>query len=232
MSIQSYFTKVKQIISAPANFYANLSLEESYKNYVVFFLINNALTVLLTSVLAGIGNLKNLWLAPFMLFVSLPLIFLFYLFLAVILHLLAKILGGKASFTNTFQILAYASAVSPLTVIPLAGLLASLYQLYITIIGFWKIQQYSLKRAVLNVLLPILLILTVFFILIGVGAMNFLNFLKQSPVNSNQQKGLTEIQKNLPAVDQEEQFSISPAEENYSLNEEGYEDYQNYQEEE
>lgn len=195
-SISKHFLMMKEVIVSPKKFYEGVSESEGYKKSIIFLLVNTALTMLVASLFSFAFTFKpqQFLLGLTGIIVALPVMLGLFFVGTAILHLIAKILGGKGKFVGSFQALSYASGVSPLTAIPVVGFLASFYQMYVTILGFKKIHQYSTVRAVINILLPVVLIVLLVFVAVAVAGFAAINLLKGTGFNPQNLKNLQNVQ--------------------------------------
>lgn len=98
---------------------------------------------------------------------------------ALILHIFVLLLGGERGYSETFAVLEYSSALTPITsllsFIPLLGALANLlvgiYTLYVEIKGIEVFQEMSTGRAAVAVILPAVIAVILLFVVIFAGMM-------------------------------------------------------------
>lgn len=182
MDIQSHFMTMKKVIMSPKMFFDGLSATEGYKKVIVFSVINMILAFIVTIVFSvflggknqtdGIGAL----LMGMVFFVPMVLVMLFIV--AGILHVVAKILGGKGTYNGSFLVVGYSTALMPFSALPVIGMIVGLYQIYIEVIGFRKIHQYSTGRAVVTILLPLFILFGLIFVGVLVAGVAFLSVLQ------------------------------------------------------
>jgi hypothetical protein len=96
--------------------------------------------------LAGPGELDPqililVFLAPLLPFVDAALLYL----------MAARLMGGRGSYEATFRVVCYASAVNLFTWVPLVGLLAQLYEIYLAALGLSVVHRIGMGRAVVAV---------------------------------------------------------------------------------
>ena len=82
-----------------------------------------------------------------------------------ILHILAKLFGGKASFMDLYRPLGVGSVLSWLSFIPILGQIIGLWTIVIEIIVLKEVHKLSTLKSVIIVLLPLIVIFTLFLIL-------------------------------------------------------------------
>jgi len=84
-----------------------------------------------------------------------------------ILHLLMTLIvgSGNAGFAGTFRVSAYSSVTSLVSWIPVIGWIASLYGIYLAIVGVREVHSTSSKAAIV-VRIPTLIVLFLPFVLV------------------------------------------------------------------
>ncbi|MCA1687950.1 MAG: YIP1 family protein, partial [Actinobacteria bacterium] len=137
--------------------------------YVVFTILSGLFA------LAGIGGqqgfggfITSLILAPIFAAIG--------LFIgAGILHLLVMLIvgSGNSGFEATFRVGAYAAVTSLVSWIPFIGWIASLYGIYLAIVGIREVHGTTTGKAALVVLIPAAVIILLALILVAVGAALF-----------------------------------------------------------
>jgi hypothetical protein len=81
-------------------------------------------------------------------------------------HIFVILVGGKGGLKRTAKVMAYVSTINILTSIPLIGLLAWFYGLYLTWVGFKTQHNLTGMRAAIAILIPIILVLILIILLI------------------------------------------------------------------
>ena len=89
--------------------------------------------------------------------VTVPLQAVFYIVInALILHLSARLVGGRAPAAKTFQLYAYSCGVLLLNVVPMIGVFASLFmQISAQFVGLRIVHKLTLGRAMLACAIPL-----------------------------------------------------------------------------
>ena len=91
-----------------------------------------------------------------------------------ILHLLVVLIVGsrRSGFGGTLRVSAYAYVTSLVSWIPLVGWIASLYSIYLAIVGIREVHNTSTGRATIIVLIPVIVVLlfALAFVILGVTA--------------------------------------------------------------
>ncbi len=185
-----FVEKIKKVMLNPSEFFekikAEKGIEKAFKFLAVVLLVN--LVVKILSFVFSIptisppGSLKNL--LPFagipiaLLGILLPLLGYFgallFFFLGVgIVHVFAKLLGGKGDYAATYKALVYASTPTLLFGwIPWVGIIFGLYSLYISLKGISKLHSVSMARAfVIIFLIPALILFVISVILAAITYM-------------------------------------------------------------
>jgi hypothetical protein len=88
-----------------------------------------------------------------------------------ILHLLVMLIVGSrnAGFEGTFRVVAYSSVTSLVSWLPFIGWIASLYGIYLAIVGIREVHTTTTGKAALVVLIPAAVVLVLILILIAAG---------------------------------------------------------------
>ena len=89
---------------------------------------------------------------------------------------LAKLLGGKGSFTSLYYLIStFYPAVGLLSGIPIVSFLVSLYSLYLQFLAIKESQSLSTSRAALVVLIPLIIIamIVVVALILFIGVLGF-----------------------------------------------------------
>ena len=160
----SFVQTVRAVTLEPAAFFRNLARSASTGNAVVFAVVCAVANLALARLAApfdplttGRTGLPDGWLVA-TLALSPLLAWLGLYFLAAVQHLfVAVFVRSGRGFDTTLRISAYASALALLSWVPVVGYLASLYGLYVTMVGIRELHETSVRRALLAVSVPVLL---------------------------------------------------------------------------
>jgi len=180
--IQSFINAVRNVVTAPVGFFRGIRRQGDFLNPLLFAIICYEIAAILGGLLRllgvsmggteGFGSfLVSLIFAPIGAAIG--------LFIgAGILHLLVMLIIGSrnAGFEGTFRVGAYSAVTSLVSWIPFIGWIASLYGIYLAIVGIREVHNTTTGRAALVVLIPVAVILVLIFVLIliiGVGAAIF-----------------------------------------------------------
>jgi hypothetical protein len=93
-----------------------------------------------------------------------------------ILHLLVMLIVGSrnAGYEGTFRVGAYSAVTTLVSWIPIIGWIASLYGIYLAIVGIREVHNTTTGKAVVVVLIPaVVVFLLVLLIIAGIGAAIF-----------------------------------------------------------
>jgi len=190
----------KKVITSPSEFYKSMPKEGGYGEPLKFALVNfivlgigSAIISILYSVI-GFNLMNNAFrmgdsatmatgftiIGAISDIIMTPILGIIGLFIVgAILFVLFKIVGGSGSYEGTVRILSYSSAVSLLAWIPLVGIFAGLYGLYLDIVGGKFVHNISTARSAIAVLIPIVLLIILVVILavvictFGVGTSSY-----------------------------------------------------------
>jgi hypothetical protein len=165
------------VVLRPVDFYRGLQRRGDFINPLIFAIICYEVFTILTGLLAlaGIGTprgfggfIVSLILAPVLAAIG--------LFIgAGILHLLVMLIvgSGNSGFEATFRVGAYAAVTSLVSWIPIIGFIASLYGIYLAIVGVREVHATTTGKAALVVLIPAAVVILLVVILLAIGAALF-----------------------------------------------------------
>ena len=161
---ESFVQTVRTVTLEPASFFRNLAQSASTGNAVVFAVVCTVLNLVLAELAASFDPLMpggtgvpDGWLIA-TLALSPLLAWLGLYILAAVQHLfVAVFVRPGRGFDTTLRISAYASALALFSWIPVVGYLASLYGLYVTMVGIRELHETSATRALLAVSVPALM---------------------------------------------------------------------------
>jgi hypothetical protein len=88
-----------------------------------------------------------------------------------IFYVISKALGGTGSYEGTVRFMSYASAPLVLASIPLIGLIAGIYGLYLYVVGGMNVHNVSMGKSLLAVLLPTILIILLIVVIAGLAVL-------------------------------------------------------------
>jgi hypothetical protein len=172
--VQSLISTVQRVVLQPVDFFRSISRQGDFINPLIFAIICYEVFAMLSGLLAvaGIGGqrgfgqfITSLILAPIFAAIG--------LFIgAGILHLLVMLIvgSGNSGFEATFRVGAYAAVTSLVSWIPFIGWIASLYGIYLAIVGIREVHATTTGRAALVVLIPAAIVLLIVFLVIGAAA--------------------------------------------------------------
>jgi hypothetical protein len=172
--VQSFISTVQRVVLQPVDFYRGILRRGDFINPLIFAIICYEVFAILSGIfaLAGIGGqqgfggfITSLILAPIGAVIG--------LFIgAGILHLLVMLIigSGNSGFEATLRVGAYSSVVNLVSWIPFIGWIASLYGIYLAIVGIREVHATTTGKAALVVLIPAAIVLLLVFLVIGAAA--------------------------------------------------------------
>ena len=174
--VQSLISTVQRVVLQPADFFRGILRQGDFVNPLIFAIICYEVSAILGGIIGlafgsrGFGGLiTSIILAPIFAAIG--------LFIgAGIIHLLVMLIIGSrnAGFEGTFRVSAYSSVTSLVSWIPFIGWIASLYGIYLAIVGIREIHTTTTGKAALVVLIPAAVVLLLVLILVAlVGAALF-----------------------------------------------------------
>ncbi|RLG13243.1 MAG: hypothetical protein DRN71_05240 [Candidatus Nanohalarchaeota archaeon] len=180
-----FIEKAKMIFLNPKGFFDIMPQTGGYKDPIIFLSIIYVIFSIFTSLIAMVGSdsllsgVIGLVISPvIVLIIVIPLMFL----MALIYHILLKIVGGNGTYESTFKVIAYSSVPALLSWIPYVGWVLGFYQLYIVLTGYSKVHNISALRVLMVLLIPVIILIIIFIILLViVGASLFSVFSNMEP---------------------------------------------------
>lgn len=176
--VQTFISTVRNVVTAPVGFFRGIIGHNDLVNPLIFAIISYEIAAILGGLLAlaGIGGQQGFgsFLASL---IFAPIFAAIGLFIgAGILHLLVMLIVGSrnAGFAGTFRVSAYSSVTSLVSWIPVIGLIASLYGIYLAIVGVREVHSTSTGKAALVVLIPAAVVFLLVLVIVAlVGAALF-----------------------------------------------------------
>ena len=139
-----FLETAKGVLSRPKIFFPTMAVEGGFAAPHLFFLLCTAVFVLASIAMNLVGSeeldprlLILVFLAPLLPFVDAALLYL----------IAARLMGGGGSYQATFRVVCYASAVNLFTWVPLVGLLAQFYEIYLAALGLSVVHRIGIGRA-------------------------------------------------------------------------------------
>jgi hypothetical protein len=174
--VQSFINAVRSVVTAPVGFFRGIRREGDFVNPLIFAIICYEVSAILGGIIAfafgsrGFGGfLASIIFAPIGAAIG--------LFIgAGILHLLVMLIVGSrnSGFEGTFRVGAYSAVTTLVSWIPIIGWIASLYGIYLAIVGIREVHNTTTGKAVVVVLIPaVVVFLLVLLIIAGIGAAIF-----------------------------------------------------------
>jgi hypothetical protein len=178
--VQSFINAVRGVVTAPVGFFRSIRREGDFVNPLIFAIICYEVSAILGGLLGlvGVGMGGTRGFGSFLVSIILaPIFAAIGLFIgAGILHLLVMLIVGSrnSGFEGTFRVGAYSSVTSLVSWIPFIGWIASLYGIYLAIMGIREVHNTSTGKAVIVVLIPaVVVFLLVLLIIAAIGAAIF-----------------------------------------------------------
>ena len=176
--VQSFINTVRNVVTAPVGFFRGIRREGDFVNPLIFAIICYEVSAILGGLLSLVGVSGSRGFGAFLIGLILaPIGAAIGLFIgAGILHLLVMLIVGSrnSGFEGTFRVSAYSSVTSLVSWIPVIGWIASLYGIYLAIMGIREVHNTSTGRAAIVVLIPAaVVILLVLIIITLIGAALF-----------------------------------------------------------
>ena len=167
--VQSFINAVRGVVTAPVGFFRSIRRQGDFVNPLIFAIICYEVSAILGGIIAlafgsrGFGGfLVSIILTPIGAAIG--------LFIgAGILHLLVMLIVGSrnSGFEGTFRVSAYSSVTSLVSWIPIIGLIASLYGVYIAIMGIRETHSTTTGKAALVVLIPVVVVIVLAVLILG-----------------------------------------------------------------
>jgi hypothetical protein len=176
--VQSFINAVRGVVTAPVGFFRGIRREGDFVNPLIFALICYEVSAILSGLLGLVGVFGGRGFGSFLVsLIVAPIFAAIGLFIgAGILHLLVMLIVGSrnSGYEGTFRVGAYSSVTSLVSWIPVIGWIASLYGIYLGIMGIREVHNTSTGKAALVVLIPaVVLFLLALLIIAAVGAALF-----------------------------------------------------------
>ena len=175
-----YIETWKEVIQSPSDFYRRMSTTGGYADPLTFAAISFAISGILSALLSfGIYGIFGMhgrgfsFLTLIGLVIATPILGIIGLFIgAAIFYVIYKLLGGTGSYEGTVRFASYASAPAVLSWVPLLGLIAGIYGLYLYIVGGSFVHKVSMGKSAIAVLLPTILIILLAMIIAGLAVLS------------------------------------------------------------
>ena len=182
----SYIDKVKLIITKPKQFFDEMPREIKSNEVVIFAAINYFLFGILQLIINSLTNISQM-LNPSMYLgigaLMISAITMIYIVTAYD-YIFFKIFKGKGTYKSMIFVFLYSTAIIPLIAIPLVGIIAGLYMLYISLIGLSKVHDISMAKTI-GVLFVAITVIIIILGLIAYIALNaILNLMGASDITS------------------------------------------------
>jgi hypothetical protein len=178
--VQSFINAVRGVVTAPVGFFRGIRRQGDFVNPLIFAIICYEVSAILGGLLGlvGVGMGDAQGFGSFLIGIILaPIGAAIGLFIgAGILHLLVMLIVGSrnSGYEGTFRVGAYSSVTSLVSWIPIIGLIASLYGIYLAIVGIREVHNTTTGKAAIVVLIPaVVVFLLVLLLIAAIGAALF-----------------------------------------------------------
>jgi hypothetical protein len=172
--VQTFIATVQTVVPRPVEFFRGILRQGDFINPIIFAIICYEVSVILGGLLRLVGIGADQGFGGFIGSVILgPILAVIGLFIgAGIIHLLVMLIVGSRNggFEATFRVLAYSSVTSLVSWIPFIGWIASLYGIYLGIVGIREMHNTTTGKAALVVLIPAAVVLLLVLLLVGAAA--------------------------------------------------------------
>jgi hypothetical protein len=174
--VQSFISTVRRVVVQPVDFYRGILRRGDFLNPLIFAIICYEVYSILSGILALAGIGQQTFAGFIVSLILAPIFAAIGLFIAAgILHLLVMLIvgSGNSGFEATFRVGAYAAVTSLVSWIPIIGWIASLYGIYLGIVGIREVHATTTGKAALVVLIPAAVVILLVLILVAIGAALF-----------------------------------------------------------
>jgi len=171
--VQTFISTVRSVVTTPAAFFGGILRQGDFINPLIFAIICYEVSAIIGGLLRLVGVGTDMRFGGYLVSIILaPIFAAIGLFIgAGILHLLVMLIVGSrnAGFEGTFRVAAYSSVTSLVSWLPFIGWIASLYGIYLAIVGIREVHTTTTGKAALVVLIPAAVVLVLILILIAAG---------------------------------------------------------------
>ena len=175
--VQTFISTVRSVVTTPAAFFGGILRQGDFINPLIFAIICYEVSAIIGGLLRLVGVGTDMGFGSYLVSIILaPIFAAIGLFIgAGILHLLVMLIVGSrnAGFEGTFRVVTYSSVTSLVSWLPFIGWIASLYGIYLAIVGIREVHTTTTGKAALVVLIPAAVVLVLILILIAAGVALF-----------------------------------------------------------
>jgi hypothetical protein len=175
MDINDYINTWKEVIQTPSDFYRKMPTNGGYNDPLTFAVISYIIYGLFAAIVQNLmfGMMGFSFSALIGTIVIIPIVCIISLFIGgAILQVIFSLLGGTGTYEGTIRFIAYASAPMVFSWIPLLGMIAGIYGLYLYIIGGMNVHKVSIQKSAIAVLLPVVVVFLVAMLLAGIAMLS------------------------------------------------------------
>ena len=174
--VQTFISTVRGVVLQPASFFGGILRQGDFINPLIFALICYEVSAILGGLIGlAFGNRGFGGFISGIIFGAIAAAIGLFIG-AGILHLLVMLIVGSRNggYEATFRVFAYSSVTSLVSWIPFIGWIASLYGIYLGIVGIREVHTTTTGKAALVVLIPVAVIIVLALILVTlIGAALF-----------------------------------------------------------
>ena len=174
--VQTFISTVQGVVLQPASFFGGILRRGDFVNPLIFALICYEVSAILGGLIGlAFGNRGFGGFISGIIFGAIAAAIGLFIG-AGILHLLVMLIVGSRNggYEATFRVFAYSSVTSLVSWIPFIGWIASLYGIYLGIVGIREVHTTTTGKAALVVLIPVAVIIVLALILVTlIGAALF-----------------------------------------------------------
>jgi hypothetical protein len=170
-----YIETWKEVIQRPSDFYRRMPTTGGYVDPLTFAAISYVIYGLFSGIFrSGMFGASGFSIsAALATAIMTPILGIIFLFIgAAIFYAIYKVLGGTGSYEGTVRFISYASAPMVLSWIPLIGLIAGIYGIYLYIVGGMSVHNVSMGKSAIAVLLPTILIFILAMVLASLAVLS------------------------------------------------------------
>ena len=159
----SFWQKIKNVIVNPKEFFDLIQQEVEVKEVIIYYILLQLLILplgIIASLLIGAGETAASTILMYGMGISLGAVVFFIILL--IYNLIVSWFGGKQGYQRTFQAFIYGTTPGVLlSWIPIVNIIASIYSIYLTIVGLIKLQQMESSKAIWAYFLPLIILFAI-----------------------------------------------------------------------
>ena len=162
-TLSAFFQTASRCLASPADFFSKLPLDRGYGSPILFSVMSMVVAAVLTSLwfqlfkggAGALGFFGLIFVVGLTFVFSLIFVPIGLLVSSLVVHgVLMLLQGAHSGFQATFRVAAYSSVTTLFSAIPVLGQIASLWGLYLGVIGLRETHETSTGKAAAAVLIP------------------------------------------------------------------------------